>query len=695
MDNHKIVAMAAIFLLASGCTQVTTNKQSYRDSTTKEDVSTLDEMYQQDTAEDSETRDYDDVVFRDELHGKRDFVLADEATAQDTIYDENLDTGDQTAEDVAICLPATCEQLGYECGQATDGCGGTLKCGGCDQGQVCKGHKCVCQPRTCQGLGYECGQATDGCGGTLKCGGCDQGQVCQGHKCVCQPRTCQGLGYECGQATDGCGGTLKCGGCDQGQVCVLGKCQKNPEQQYRGTIVVGNSVQKVSRKFFGGNALFWIETDSTRNNPNYIKALQNARISMLRYPGGEVADNFDWETNQLNDPNHYPYSPNPTEDAKTRMDFDEFVKWKNTIGAGAILVVNLEEGFIEGDVQKAAQKAADWVRYANVKHKYKIKYWEIGNESYMPGTRYPLTSQEYADALKLFSEAMKKVDPTIMIGAIGPWDYKQVAAIDYLPKDLQEQLRSLKSPQERRAFANKYVPIYRNQGDPKDPWWTVISRKHDYFDFAVIHRYTGLRKDDQDLTKPLNCAEPVIDLRKFLLNATGVNYPIALTEYNVCNQCKNLSTIGLDLTLTEMIGDYLKAGVQIANYWPVRLKDARALFGLDDMSIKPTYYVFKGFSNYIGASILKTTSDNTMVYVIASNNPNQHKMTIFIVNKQDATAGITLKLPGKVQPVVSFAINKNNLKLHLLKRYPNSVFARQWNLQTAPLSVTIFRFNTN
>jgi hypothetical protein len=85
-----------------------------------------------------------------------------------------------------------------------------------------------CAPTTCAALGYKCGTAPDGCGGTLDCGHCPAGKQCaptQG--CVsssCTPETCSGLGFNCGTASDGCGGTLSCGKCAKGLKCVSNVC---------------------------------------------------------------------------------------------------------------------------------------------------------------------------------------------------------------------------------------------------------------------------------------------------------------------------------------------------------------------------------------------------------------------------------------------------------------------------------------
>jgi hypothetical protein len=145
------------------------------------------------------------------------------------------------------CMPASCQSLGAECGGPSDGCGGSLNCGGCGDGQFCSNNVCVdqpvtpppppptCVPTTCGALGADCGVRSNGCGGTLNCGGCGDGQFCSDSLCIdqpvtpppppaCVPDTCQDLGTECGAWSDGCGGTLKCGGCGSTGTCTDGVC---------------------------------------------------------------------------------------------------------------------------------------------------------------------------------------------------------------------------------------------------------------------------------------------------------------------------------------------------------------------------------------------------------------------------------------------------------------------------------------
>ena len=60
--------------------------------------------------------------------------------------------------------------------------------------------------------------------------------------------------------------------------------------------------------------------------------------------------------------------------------------------------------------------AVEWVRYANIKKKYGVKYWMIGNESWN-NSEYngSVSPAKYADDLEDFARAMKAVDSSIKI----------------------------------------------------------------------------------------------------------------------------------------------------------------------------------------------------------------------------------------------------------------------------------------
>jgi hypothetical protein len=194
---------------------------------------------------------------------------------------------------LVTCVPKTCAELGYTCGIAGDGCGGsTALCGTCTSPQYCGGggsNQCggnngrgpdggtVCTPKTCAAYGANtCGPQSDGCGGlTPVCGNCTSPQYCGAvvpGKCggnntvsadggkitLCKPATCQSLGYTCGEAADGCGGTIgPCGTCTAPTVCggggkpnicgsnipCTGLCQKQVACDGGGTTTLSGTVR--------------------------------------------------------------------------------------------------------------------------------------------------------------------------------------------------------------------------------------------------------------------------------------------------------------------------------------------------------------------------------------------------------------------------------------------------------------------
>ncbi len=109
------------------------------------------------------------------------------------------------------CDPATCAELGAECGNVPDGCGDVLSCGTCADGETCGAagpNKCgtgTCTPVDCAEAGAECGLVGDGCGEVLDCGGCPGGEVCGAQ----EPNQCGSSGNG---GAGGSGGAAGAGG---------------------------------------------------------------------------------------------------------------------------------------------------------------------------------------------------------------------------------------------------------------------------------------------------------------------------------------------------------------------------------------------------------------------------------------------------------------------------------------------------
>ena len=124
---------------------------------------------------------------------------ADGAAADGTIFGGGDGSG-FNPDASSGCQPKTCASQGYTCGQNGDGCGNVINCGTCTSPNFCGGggySQCgvgttadggpivsdgggACTPTTCQQLGFNCGPAGDGCGGLLDCGTCVAPDTCGG-----------------------------------------------------------------------------------------------------------------------------------------------------------------------------------------------------------------------------------------------------------------------------------------------------------------------------------------------------------------------------------------------------------------------------------------------------------------------------------------------------------------------------------
>lgn len=170
------------------------------------------------------------------------------------------DTGDDVDDCVGESHSELCEEEEAECGEieVVDACGAevTAECGMCSGEKVCEegvdeeGHavgenECGCIPDEKEDIchDHECGEHPDGCGGTVRCGNCDEDENCQsgvdeqGSSCVhseevCEALTCDDIASECGEFSDGCGGVIECG-CGDDEECVEQECECIPESHFQ------------------------------------------------------------------------------------------------------------------------------------------------------------------------------------------------------------------------------------------------------------------------------------------------------------------------------------------------------------------------------------------------------------------------------------------------------------------------------
>lgn len=385
-----------------------------------------------------------------------------------------------------------------------------------------------------------------------------------------------------------------------------------------------------AKNFLGVNNLYSIDNEAAWTQQGLDKKLLQLGVTTLRYPGGEVADNYDWETN----------SPEG-------LDYLKFLSHAKQINANDLFfVVNVEGAFLstgnkDENILRYAKKAARWVEEVK-KHGYRVKYWEIGNESYLTGTSYPLTAEEYAQTLKIFYKEMKQVDPSIQIGVIGPNRIGMQGFLDGLTPEQQAYFRQTSERAngkkvntcQRQGKRGKECAQLIKQSTPdetkttKTPWWdAVLANAKNSFDFAVIHSY----ELEDDLLKQ---SKIIKEIHAYINDNAGKNIELDVTEWNIPpSKRTNINAEDIPLNTAVKLGNYLAAGVSHAIFWPMRYKDQdrRALLTFDSFNLTSTYKTLALIAPLLQGEFVNQVNLGNDVYFLQTQ--SNQEMVAMIVNR--------------------------------------------------------------
>lgn len=405
------------------------------------------------------------------------------------------------------------------------------------------------------------------------------------------------------------------------------------QQQNKIFVDTKQVLAPVNKDFWGSNFLYWIEDDASLADGKLAQLLKENNCPVLRYPGGTVADNFHWKTATLDNPFMFPY-----ESGEAESDFEEFMAFCRKVGAEPMLVVNTQSWFLDGKVEEGARYAADWVQYCKDKA-YQVRYWEIGNETYW---HHVMTAREYGALVVKYAEAMKKVNPDIIISANGHWDINMVGTKERTDKqflttffesikdaDQKEKARLMKEGKEK--LAEKKITT----GDEK--WWdNVLDECGEHIDMISIHWYFHENRLF-DIEPKLN------ELKSFVTEKmNGKQYKWAMTEYN-CNTDDDVQRLA---GFAEGIGKFLNFGFDVATHWPMRIGglEHRSMFSLKEIKPQYPYQIFKLFSNELKGNMVKCTSSED-VFAFASVSESQISIVLSGTGVKSKKM-VTVEIPG-------------------------------------------------
>ena len=188
---------------------------------------------------------------------------------------------------------------------------------------------------------------------------------------------------------------------------------------------------------FDGIGSLWMDDVSLmpgdavgRVRPEVMAKIQELKPSFVRWPGGNVAQDYHWEWG-IGPRDQRPAWTNASwSNALEPSDFgtDEYLEFCRLIGAQPSITVNVE------GAGATAEEAAHWVEYANGPptskygsmravnghpEPYHVTLWELGNEIYGDWVRGHSDAETYARNAKRYALAMRAIDPGIQLIAVG------------------------------------------------------------------------------------------------------------------------------------------------------------------------------------------------------------------------------------------------------------------------------------
>jgi len=402
----------------------------------------------------------------------------------------------------------------------------------------------------------------------------------------------------------------------------------------------------VSHDPIGINLDYFMDDDAylqpARGTADALKAMG---VRYLRYPGGNKSDFYffskpPWDRSEptlartgkgavggrdrvLN---------NYSEFAVDVLDFDEFMEMCRETGAEPVLCVAADEYLVDypegctwASREELIEHAVEWVRYANIKKGYGVKYWLIGNESWHR-QNINSTAEIYARDVIDFSMAMKAVDPSIHIvpngNSVEFWEKVITIAGDHV---------------DHLCFSN--YPVYEYKAG-----------------------YATYRDTLQDLMHPVRRAQTAI--AQHATPAQKARWKLINAEYGPFDwgdYWPKISNMGMTLATFEMTGHQLnEPDLLFSCYWNTRWinndsVEHSAYDALDkDGNFNAMGMALMIWGNYLGDQMVKT-SGTVHLRSFASYSPDEQRVYVYIINTDPEIRPVELKIGSSGNPEVMMA----------------------------------------
>ncbi|MGA3244318.1 MAG: discoidin domain-containing protein [Bacteroidota bacterium] len=367
-----------------------------------------------------------------------------------------------------------------------------------------------------------------------------------------------------------------------------------------------------------------------------IEKIKASGITLLKYPGGNDADQYVWNSKANN---------------ASEMDTDEYIALCRAVGAEPFITINFNE---------PPELAAAWVRYCNLERGYNVRLWEVGDEQWGTWARGHVPPEQYAQKYVGFVKAMRAVDPSIKVATnvpLGPH-----------PENWAERVL-------------KAAPDYI-----------------DMITFTYFPQLSGKENDDTLMTTVGRYRKLYTQLRMDIEHAVGPEKAASIlyvnVGYNSVSHSPGPQTIQIvnALWTADMLGSMAELGTDIACFWalhnfyPPRGGDYGYLSSKGSNTPRFSYYVFPMLAEHMKGQALKTTGDTPTLSTYASRMGKTLSVILINKNRKSATSA-ELQLSGfKPRPLAKVWVlnqKRKNTRLPDLKNV-----SENFSVKVPPSSLT-------
>ena len=341
--------------------------------------------------------------------------------------------------------------------------------------------------------------------------------------------------------------------------------------------------------------------------PDIFEAVKDLHPTCLRWPGGGYVAQYHWQ-----------WGIGPQEKRQRWphwmwMDYDqncfgtdEFIRFCRAIGTEPVIVVPVGFDRPESEAPQFLEDALAWLRYCNEPatgewgakraenghpEPYNVKYWEIDNEMWEMGI------DKYEDRVRVFSEAMRKVDPSIKIIACGGF-------------------------QEDEAF---------------------LMRSAGYFDYLSLHHYeqrNGYAEGPARLGAQYDryakmiaaCPNPNVKLFISEWNLNSTDWRTGLFAGGFLNECEKRDVVAMGA-----------AALFIRRTDAPDWNNAFINFDYKDLFVAPNYQVTDLWYDHFSRYLLDYSGETGDLNVVTTLSENGREVIVKVVNPTEKAFKFTLK----------------------------------------------------